>query len=218
MVSIKMVQYKNLIFNPLQVNTWLVYDEKGSCIIIDPACADESEQQLLSNFIMDKGLKPEMILATHCHFDHLPGVRYAKEKYNIPFCGHREDLNLLQFAGHQAEFYGIEFAVDPPEFDNFLEDGEQLKWGGGMINILHVPGHSRGSLAFYFDNPGIVVTGDALFREGIGRTDLPGGDYETLLTSIRSKLFTLPEPTRVLAGHGPESDIGYEKNYNPFFD
>ena len=213
----KMIQYKNLVFNPLQVNTWVVYDEKGSCIIIDPASADESEHEILDHFISENHLKPQMILATHCHFDHLPGVRFSREKYDVPFRGHREDLSLLQFAGHQAALYGLEFEVDPPEFDSFLEDGDLVEWSGGLIKVLHVPGHSRGSLAFYFEDPGLVVTGDALFREGIGRTDLPGGDYDTLIRSNNSNFFSLPGNTLVFPGHGPYSDIAHEIKHNPFF-
>ena len=213
----EMVQYKNLIYNPLQVNTWIVYDDRGSCIIIDPANAEELEHESFANFVSENSLKPERILATHGHFDHLPGVRFVKEKYSIPFGGHKEDLSLLQFAGHQANLYGLDFEVNPPEFDDFIEDGDLIDWGGGTIKALHVPGHSRGSLAFHFIEQGFVFTGDALFKEGIGRTDLPGGDYETLMRSIRNKLFSLPDETRVFPGHGPETDVGHEKRHNPFF-
>lgn len=211
-----MIYCKSLVFNSFQVNTWIVFEEGGSCIIIDPACADESERDILLDFISKNGLKPEMVLATHGHFDHLPGVAFVRENFKIPFCGHRDDLSLLQFARHQGELYGFDFDVDPPEFDKFLEDGDIIEWGGGSFTALHVPGHSRGSLAFHFSGDGFVVTGDALFRESIGRTDLPGGDYEALIRSIRLKLLSLDGSTRVCSGHGPDTDIDHEKAFNVF--
>ncbi len=212
----KMIYWKNLVFNSLQVNTWLVYKERGSCIIVDPACAEDFERQLLLDFISENELKPEMILATHAHFDHLAGVDFVREKFNIPFYGHRDDLTLLQFARQQGELYGFNFDVDPPEFDRFINDEDIIEWGGGAFKALHVPGHSKGSLAYYFEELGFVIVGDVLFRESIGRTDLPGGDYDTLIHSINTKLLVLDDATRVFPGHGAESDISYEKAHNPF--
>jgi len=213
-----MIYCNNLVFNPFEVNTWIVSDDSGACLIIDPSCSDDGENKVLLDFITENGLKPEMILATHGHFDHLPGVNFVRDKFNIPYCGHRDDLSFLQFARHQGELYGFEFESDPPEFDRFLEDGDIIEWSGGSFKVLHVPGHSRGSLAFFFSDGEIVVTGDALFRESIGRTDLPGGDLDTLVMSIRNKLFTLGDSTRVCSGHGPDTDIGHEKSFNPFLN
>lgn len=212
-----MIHWKNLIFNSFQVNTWLVYNDEGACLIIDPACADDFERNQLKDFIEENDLKPEMILATHAHFDHLTGVDFVRDEFKIPFCGHREDLSLLQFARQQGELYGFDFDVDPPEFDRYILDEDIIEWGGGKFKALHVPGHSKGSLAYYFEDGGFVVTGDALFRESIGRTDLPGGDYDTLINSISSKLMILDGSTRVFSGHGPESNIAHEKDHNPFF-
>ncbi len=211
-----MVHWKSLVFNSFQVNTWLVYQERGSCLIVDPACSDDIEKKVLLDFIRENELKPEMILSTHAHFDHLTGVEFVREEFNIPFCGHREDLTLLQFARQQGEFYGFNFEVDPPEFDKFIADEEVLEWGGGVFKALHVPGHSKGSLAYHFKELGFVIVGDVLFRESIGRTDLPGGDYETLIRSINSKLLVLDDATRVFPGHGAESDIAHEKEHNLF--
>ena len=213
-----MVFCKNLVFNPFQVNTWLVYEEKGSCLVIDPACSDDRERKILLDYIKENDLKPEMIMATHGHFDHLPGVNFIRDEYKIPFYGHRDDLSLLQFARQQGEFYGFEFDVDPPEFDRFLMDGDLVDWGAGTFKVLHVPGHSRGSLAYFFEDEGFVITGDALFRESIGRTDLPGGDFDTLAMSIKKKLFTLEGSTRVCSGHGPDTSIAHEKAHNPFIN
>ncbi len=213
-----MIRYKKLIFNGFQVNTWLIYIDEGPCIIVDPACAEESERQLLLDFISTNKLKPEKILATHGHFDHLPGVSFVKEKFDIPFCGHREDLSLLQFARHQAEHYGFNFGVDPPEFNSFLVDEEVAFWGGGSFKVLHVPGHSKGSLAFHFDESGFVITGDVLFKQSIGRTDLPGGDHSTLIRSIKSKLMVMDDKTLVFSGHGPDTTIGEERILNPFLN
>ncbi len=211
-----MARYKKLIFNSFQVNTWLVYEDEGPCIVIDPACAEDLERRALLDLIATMRLKPEMILATHGHFDHLPGVHFIKDKFNLPFCGHRDDHNLLQFARQQGELYGFNFEVDPPEFDQFLNDEETINWGGGSFRVLHVPGHSRGSLAYYFSNSGLVFTGDVLFKNSIGRSDLPGGDYDTIIHSIKSKLLVMDDQTIVLPGHGPETTIGDERESNPF--
>jgi len=212
----EMIQYKQFVFNSFQVNTIIVYSSGGACIIVDPACSDEYERGVLTDYISDNGLKPEMILATHGHFDHLPGVHFVQDKYSIPFCGHRDDLNFLQFARHQGGLYGFSFDFDPPEFNQFLVDNEIIDWGGGSFRVLHVPGHSRGSLAYHFESEGFVITGDVLFRESIGRTDLPGGDLDKLINSIKTKLMVLSGETRVLSGHGPETSIAYEREYNPF--
>lgn len=211
-----MVHCKRLVFNSFQVNTYLIYLDEGPCIIIDPACSEESERLVLLDFISTRKLKPELILATHGHFDHLPGVYFIKEKFGIPFCGHRDDLSYLQFARQSGEFYGFDFEFDPPEFDTFYTDEETIVWGGGSFRVLHVPGHSRGSLAYYFKESGFVITGDVLFDGSIGRTDLPGGDYDTLIRSIRTKLLVLEDQTVVCSGHGPETTIGKERESNPF--
>lgn len=211
-----MLTLKNLVFNPFEVNTYFVIDDDGACLIIDPSCSNEDENKRLIDFISTEGLRPEMVLLTHAHFDHLTGVSFVIDKYNIPLCGHREDLNLLQFARHQGDLYGFLFEEDPPEFDKFLEDEELLEWSGGSMKALHVPGHTRGSLSYFFPEAGFVITGDALFREGVGRSDLPGGDHDTLIRSIENKLLVLDDSVEVFPGHGPSSTVGHEKMHNPF--
>jgi hydroxyacylglutathione hydrolase len=124
-----MIKYKKLIFNPFQVNTWVVYDDNGACVLIDPACSEESERNMLLEFITSMKLKPELILATHAHFDHLPGVHFMWDKFKIPFYGHQQDLDLLKLAGKQGELYEFDFDVDPPAFDHFVVDGEETLRG-----------------------------------------------------------------------------------------
>jgi glyoxylase-like metal-dependent hydrolase (beta-lactamase superfamily II) len=211
-----MVQYNDLVYNPLQVNCWLVSNDKGECVIFDPSCASEEEQSHLADYIYSRKFKPLAVVATHGHFDHVPGVNFIIEEFACPFLGHKDDQFLVDFAPQQGSPFGFDFGPKPPVFDRTLNDGEDLVLGSIRLKVLHVPGHSAGSLAFYSEESGFVIVGDVLFKGSIGRTDLPGGNYETLIDSIRQKLLVLPENTIVLPGHGPESDIGSERISNPF--
>lgn len=211
-----MLQYKRFIFNPIQVNTWLLYAPKGDCLIFDPGCSNSEEQQELVAFISEGQLKPLAVIATHGHFDHVPGINFVKNQFGIPFLGHSLDQELVNFAAEQGRLFGFSFDGQPPHFDRFLEDGELLQVGQVKLKVLHVPGHSAGSLAFYSEESRLVLVGDVLFKGSIGRTDLPGGNYEALILSIRHQLLSLPDETIVLSGHGPETSIGKERNSNPF--
>jgi len=211
-----MIQFKKFVFNPLQVNCWLVYDESGNCVIFDPSCISNEEQKELSEYIYQKKLKPLAVIITHGHFDHVPGVSFVVEEFGCPFMGHLKDLPLLEFAPQQAGVFGVNMDAPPSRFDRALVHKETLELGHMNFRVLHVPGHSEGSLAFYSQEGGFVIVGDVLFKGSIGRTDLPGGDYNTLINSIRTHLLVLPEGTIVMPGHGPESTVGFEKNSNPF--
>lgn len=211
-----MVLYKTLIFNPLQVNCVLVYDASGAALIFDPGCVTQEEQKVLSAFISDQGLRPEAVIATHGHFDHLLGVHFVQQKFGIPFWGHHEEEALIGFAAEQARSFGFPFEGGAPKLDGHLVPGEELVIGQIRFDVRHVPGHSAGSLAFYSPDAGVVISGDVLFRGSIGRTDLPGGDFDTLLGSIREQLLTLPPDTKVIPGHGQETTIKQEAAGNPF--
>ncbi|MCK5821477.1 MAG: MBL fold metallo-hydrolase [Bacteroidales bacterium] len=211
-----MLQYKRFIFNPIQVNTWVVYNSSGDCVIFDPGCSDEREQKELSRYISEEGLKPLAAIATHGHFDHIPGVSFVTSRYDCPFLGNEKDQVLINHAPEQGSLFGFSFDAKPLVFDRLVEDGECLQIGGIQLDVMHVPGHSAGSLAFYSPDSRFVVVGDVLFKGSIGRTDLPGGDYETLIKSIKDKLMTLPDETVVMPGHGFETSIGLEKTTNPF--
>jgi glyoxylase-like metal-dependent hydrolase (beta-lactamase superfamily II) len=205
-----------LVFNPIQVNTYLLADQSGDCTIIDCGCYDGSEFSELTDLIEEKKLKPVLLLNTHCHLDHIFGNRFIFKKYNLGTFCHKEDERNRENAVNHAIMFGLSMEI-PPVPAGFLTDNQTVSFGTTELIVLHVPGHSRGSVAFYSRNDKTVFTGDALFAGSIGRTDLPGGNYETLINSIRNKLFTLPADTVVYPGHGDESTIGIEIESNPYF-
>lgn len=211
-----MLKYKRLIFNPLQVNCWIVSDDQGNGLIFDPGCSDQRERDELDTFIQQEGLNVKGVVATHGHFDHIPGVNYVRSAYQVPFMGHADEASLIGYAVQQARPFGFEFGEAVPSFDQVLTPQTDLLIHQEALQVLHVPGHSAGSLAFYSASGGFVIVGDVLFKGSIGRTDLPGGDYDTLMTSIREVLMKLPAETKVLPGHGPETTIGIEQRSNPF--
>ncbi len=185
-------------------------------MVIDPSCSTDDEQNELADYIYSNKLKPRGVVATHGHFDHIPGVNFVIEEFEVPFIGNREDQFLVDFAPQQAAPFGFHFGEKPPVFNESLSNEEVLVKGDVNLNIFHVPGHSAGSIALYSPEGNFVVVGDVLFNGSIGRTDLPGGNYQTLIESIRTKLLVLPLDTKVLPGHGPETTIRKEKESNPF--
>jgi hydroxyacylglutathione hydrolase len=211
-----MIQIKCFVFNSFQENTYLLYDETNECLIIDAGCFLDEEKDKLFCFLKDNSLKPVKLLNTHCHIDHLLGNTFIYEQFGLLTSAHRFEKPLLEMAGEQAKFFGFEMEPPPP-IENFLEDKNQIKFGNSELLVIHVPGHSRGSLAFYNKTRKFILVGDVLFQGGIGRTDLPGGDYETIIKSIRGILFALDEDVIVYPGHGPNTTIGEEKKFNPFF-
>jgi hydroxyacylglutathione hydrolase len=211
-----MVQIQTFVFNPFSENTYLLSDETGEAIIIDPGCYDQAEYKELTDYIAANNLTPVKIVNTHAHIDHVLGIAALKRKYNIPFYLHRLDEPVLKAVKSYASNYG--FAVfDEPEIDHYLVEGESVTFGNTTLKILFVPGHAPGHVAFVNDEQKFVIGGDVLFHLSIGRTDLPGGDHATLLSSIRTQLFTLPDEYQVFAGHMQSTTIGFEKKHNPFF-
>ena len=210
-----MITIQGFTFGPFQENTYLLFDETKECAIIDPGCSNESERNDVADFIKEEGLKPVKLLNTHCHIDHVMGNTFIAKKYNLELEIHKEDLVVLQSLPQVSHLYGLnaEESVDP---SNFLNEGDQVIFGNSRLDILFTPGHSPGSICFVSHQDKIVIGGDVLFYGSIGRTDLPGGDHETLLSSIREKLFSLPDDFVVLSGHGEETSIGFEKKNNPF--
>jgi glyoxylase-like metal-dependent hydrolase (beta-lactamase superfamily II) len=206
-----------LVFSPIEVNTYILSDDSGDCAILDCGCYDKKETDKLEKFITSKNLKPILLLNTHCHLDHIFGNKFILEKYGLrPFSSELDEMNRKNAVQH-AMIFGLTMD-NPPEPQGFIEDNQTVKFGANELLALHVPGHSPGSLAFYSRNDNCVFTGDALFAGSIGRTDLPGGDFNTLIKSIRNKLFVLPPSTVVYAGHGKETTIGNEIKSNPYFD
>lgn len=211
-----MIKIKQFVFNAFQVNCFVLYDETKECVIIDASCYDEKEKKEISDFISENNLKPIHLLNTHCHIDHILGNKYISDTYNIVPEAHESDKQFVDSAKDYGSTFG--FNVEGPKpIGKFLKDGETIEFGNSKIVTIHVPGHSLGSLCYYSKEDKFVIAGDVLFNGGIGRTDLPGGNYESLITNIKEKLFTLDDETTVFPGHGPKTDIGNEKWSNPFF-
>lgn len=212
-----MTKFIKFTFNPFQENTYIVYDETHTCVIIDPGMYSTEEEEMLFKYIEQHGLKPALLLNTHCHLDHIFGNAAILKKYAIPFYAHHLELKNLQDATAHAAFFNVKMD-SPPLPDKWITAGEDIIFGNTTFNTLFTPGHSAGSVSFYCEKQKWVFSGDALFHSSIGRTDLPGGNFETLINSIKNQLFTLPAETLVLSGHGPETDIEFEQLNNPFLN
>ena len=212
-----MLEFKVFEFSPFAENTYVFWDTDNlEAWIIDPGCYDLSEKQKLERFVLDLKLKPVRLLNTHCHLDHVFGNRYVYERWGLkPEC-HFGELEVLKRMPEVCAMYGIPNAETSPQPEAFIGDGAYLQLGTYAFEAILAPGHSPASLCFYCEREGLLIGGDVLFLESIGRTDLPGGDHQTLLTSIRTRIFPLPEATVVLPGHGPATTIRHEKEYNPF--
>lgn len=206
---------KKLTFNPFQENTYVVWDDDKNCAIIDPGCSDEHERGELVAFIESEGLNPIKLLNTHCHIDHVLGNRFISEKYDLGLEIHKLDLPVLNAVPNYGATFGFE-TEEMVQPSVFLEEGETINVGSIELEILFVPGHSPGSICFYHVPTKQVISGDALFYGSIGRTDLPGGNHAQLIAAIKAKLLTLPEDVQVHSGHGPVTNIGFEKKNNPF--
>ena len=214
---------KRFTFNHYEVNCYVVFDDcvptvgdTRQCAIVDPACEASFEDSQLLQYLDEQRLTPTMVLLTHAHVDHIAGLRQVCEHFKLPVTMHRDGRKLLR----QAEAYGaiMGFAVDNMEDLDVVEidDDEVLKVGGLDVECRYVPGHCPGSMCFVVAADRAVITGDALFHFSIGRTDLPGGDYATLIDKLKTRVLTLPDDYTVLPGHGIESQIGKERKYNSF--
>lgn len=212
-----MMRLKSFTFNPFQQNTYLIWDDDGIAAIIDPGNHSSEEHKLLEQFIESHQLKPKRCLLTHAHLDHIFGCDFIYNRYGLLPESHKEELFFVDRMSHSSALYGVPFEQSPRPV-NFLEDEEKITIGSIHLTCLHTPGHSPGSISFYNESANVVISGDALFLQSIGRTDLPMGDYDTLIHSIKTRLMTLPEKTKVYSGHGPSTTIGFEKINNPFLN
>src|SRR6266568_2317361 len=207
--SIELDKIHTIVVGDLRTNSYIL-QSNNAAIIIDPG----AEPERIVRFIQDIKVKPSQIIVTHTHFDHVLGVDVVRAKLDIPFLIHRDDLSMLESMQSRVhQFMGFE-VPPPPRVDSYLKDRDVLTVGDETVQVLHTPGHSPGSISI--SGRGYVFTGDALFNQSIGRTDLPGGDLKTLIHSIRDRLFKLKDETIVYPGHGPETTIGDEKLANPF--
>jgi glyoxylase-like metal-dependent hydrolase (beta-lactamase superfamily II) len=202
-------------FNPFQENTYVLFDETNEAVIIDAGCYEREEEKELSDFIAHKNLIVKALLNTHSHIDHILGSYYVKDKYKVPMFIHRLDETTLRMGKMSAQMYGLARYTDVTP-DDFLNEDEPVNFGNQTFDVLFLPGHAPGHVGFYHPEQKVLIGGDVLFNRSIGRTDLPGGDYDTLIESIHKKIFTLPDDVVVYPGHGPTTTVGEEKVENPF--
>lgn len=210
-----MLKIKSFVFSPIQENTYLLYNEFNQCAIIDPGCYFNAEKEELTQFIKDNSLTLIHLLNTHCHLDHVFGNKYMAEMYSLTPQIHKNEEQVLAFASTSGLMYDL-------PFDNytgqlfFLKEGDVVTIGKDELLIIEAPGHSPGHICFYNKAQGFLIGGDVLFNKSIGRTDLPGGNYDELIKNIKEKLFVLPNKTVVYSGHGETTTIGVEKVENPY--
>jgi hydroxyacylglutathione hydrolase len=210
-----MLTVKSFEFSPIQENTYILYNEFNDCIIIDPGCYYDAEKDKLVAFIEENKLKPTMLINTHCHLDHVFGNKFVAEKYHLTLQMHENEKPVLAFAPTSGLMYNIPFDNYEGDFI-YLNEGDTIRLGDDELQILLTPGHSPGSLSFYSAKNNFVIGGDVLFKNSVGRSDLPGGNHEQLIKSIKEKLLVLPANTIVYNGHGPATTIGEEKKNNPY--
>lgn len=211
-----MTQVKYFTFGPFAENTYLLYDDSKECIIIDPGCYTAAERQALSDFINQNDLTPVRLINTHCHLDHIFGNKYVADTYQLDLEIHKGEIPVLEAASIAAQMYGIPNMQPSPAPSRFIAEGDTITFGETSLKVLFTPGHSPASISFYCEKNHFVIGGDVLFHGSIGRTDLPGGNFETLMESITTQILTLPDRTLVYAGHGPATAVGSEKKTNPF--
>ena len=210
-----MIQVKSFTCNPYQENAYILFDETLECVIVDPGMYTGEEQNAVLKFIAEQKLKPVLLLNTHCHIDHVLGNKFIYDTYGLLPQFHKGEEILLNSVTAYAPSMGIRYEVSPlPE--TFLEESGDINFGNSRLEIIFAPGHSPAHLCFYSANDKLLIAGDVLFYQSIGRTDLPGGNHDQLIASIRQKLFVLPDDCKVYPGHGPATTIGFEKKHNPF--
>lgn len=210
-----MISIKSFVFGPFQENTYLLFDETKECVIIDPGCYDNRECSILAGFIKDNDLKPVKLINTHCHLDHVFGNGYVADTYHLKLEINKQETPVLDSYFMSAKLYGLN-ASPSPQPSAFLNEGDIIKFGNSTLELLNTPGHSPGSITLYNRKQKFMIGGDVLFYGSIGRSDLPGGDSETLISSIKNKLFPLGDDYIVYCGHGPSTTIGFERMNNPF--
>lgn len=206
---------QQFVFNAFSENTYIIYDETKACIIIDPGCYEADEKETLKSFISDNELQVVSLINTHCHIDHVLGNNFVKNEFSVDLIIHKLDQATLKANEIVSPMYGFN-AYEQCEADGFISEGDQVKFGNSVLDVIFVPGHAPGHIALVNEKEKICIGGDVLFQQSIGRTDLPGGDFDTLMNSIKNKLFNLADDVTVYCGHGPSTTIGYEKQNNPF--
>jgi glyoxylase-like metal-dependent hydrolase (beta-lactamase superfamily II) len=210
-----MINVHYFAFGPFQENTYILWDETKECIILDPGNNNNSENKKLSAFISEKQLTPKRLILTHAHIDHINGNKYVFDTYDLLPEVHKDDVYFIEKHLATATMYGLH-AEQSPMPKAFINEGDVIKFGNSTLNTLHTPGHSPGSISYYNLEDKFIIGGDVLFYGSIGRTDLPLGHHDTLIKSIKEKLFPLGDDMKVYSGHGIPTNIGFERMNNPF--
>lgn len=212
-----MLKIKSFVCNPVAENTYVVWDDESlEGAVIDAGCFSQEEKMRVQTFITKEQLTIKYLLSTHLHFDHIFSNRFIAETFHVGLSAHRDDTFLLDNFARQTALFGLDAPEAALPVDTYIDETDTISIGQYDFSILHIPGHSPGGIVFYCAKAGVAFSGDVLFRDSIGRTDLWGGNHEALVTGIREKLFTLPDSTVVYPGHGPQTTIGYEKTHNPY--
>lgn len=210
-----MIQIQSFVFSPFQENTYVLFDETHEAVIIDPGCLMQAEKETLAQFITQNRLIVKALLQTHAHLDHVFGSAFVKRKYGVKMWMHKNELPILASVENRCQLWGIR-GYEPVEADEFIDEGDIIFFGNSQLEILFVPGHAPGHLAFVNHAQRFVIGGDVLFKGSVGRTDFPLCDHEALINSIQTKFMTLEDDYRVYAGHMDSTTIGYERRTNPF--
>jgi len=210
-----MLTVKAFSFNPVEENTYILYNEKKECCIIDPGFYFAAEREKFKGFIEETNLQPTLLLNTHCHLDHVFGNKFVHDTWGLSLHIHEKEKQMLDLAPASGEMWQLPFENYEGELI-FIKETSGIKIGNDELEIRFAPGHSPGHVCFYDEADGFAISGDVLFHGSIGRTDLPGGDFHTLINSIQTQLFTLPDETKIYCGHGPMTTVGFEKMNNPF--
>ena len=210
-----MIKIESFVFSDFSENTYVLSDQTNQCVIIDPGCYTSTEKQQLKDHIEKNSLSVVKLLNTHCHIDHVFGNAMVKDQYKVDLYIHKEGEMTLRAVKTYAAPYGFPHFEDS-EPDHFLEEGDTVTFGESKLEVTFVPGHAPGHIVFVNREQNFCIGGDVLFRESIGRTDLPGGDHQTLIDNIHREMFTFPDDMTIYPGHGPTTTIGHEKVYNPF--
>jgi len=212
------MKIKSFTFNPFQENTLIIYDNSKECMIVDPGFYEEKEQIEFLSFIIDNKLTPTKLINTHCHIDHILGNNFIINQWGLNITLHKNELKVLEYATGVASVYGFNNYIHPNKENSLtlIEEHEKISFGNTEFDILFVPGHSPGHICLYNKEQNTLISGDVIFQNSIGRTDLPGGDHELLINSIFKNILPLPEQTLIYPGHGPATNLKFEKENNPF--